>query len=104
MNSDSIIEVSKDFTQDDIVKLMPRIKYLVESGRTIAQALKSIGRKSCCTRVAPVQRKMLEHYGVEFRNTLMVNDIRRLTSNLEDHEKVVIIASLRDLADKLEDS
>lgn len=104
MNQDGIIEAGKEIKADEMDKLLPKIKRLVEKGRTISQALESIGRKSCCTQVAPVQRRMLEQYGVGFRNTLMVHGIRRLTPNLKDHEKAVIITSLRDLADKLEGS
>lgn len=104
MNSDGIIEAGTDFSKDEIDALMPQIKTIVERGRTIAEALKALGKKSCCTKVEPVQRKMLAHYGVEFRNTLIINGVKKLTPNLKDHEKAVIIASLRGFADTLEDS
>ena len=101
MNDDGIIEAGKEIAADEMAALLPRIKRIVESGRTISQALKSIGRKSCCTQVAPVQRKMLECYGIKFRNTLIINGISPLVANLSEEERRSIADNLRKYADKL---
>ena len=99
--NDGIIQAGKDLgrdlPKDEITPhIMGQIKSLVEQGQTISSALKRLGYKACCTKVEPVQRRMLEHYGVEFRNTLIINDIKRLTQNLSEVDIKEVARALQD--------
>ena len=85
-----------DFTMDELGGMLPRIKALVEDGQTIAEALKRMGKKSCCTKVEPVQRRLLQKYGVEFRNTLIINGVKKLTTNLSEADSKKVARALTD--------
>lgn len=102
-NSDGIIEAGAEIGKDEIETLLPQVKQLVERGYTVIQALRGMGKKSCCTKELPVKRRLLEKYGVSIRMQLIRNDIQKNMTGISESDRRVIAAELREYAAELQD-